>query len=336
MNSHQGRDEALIIDYLLGQCDEQSHREVRSRLEREETFRKLHEDISNTFAALRLAPEPVCPDDLVDRTLARLRQVRQTEALLARQEIAQRASRPVFSLKELTAVAVSLFLLASIFIPSMYYGRSRRLRSACAAQLGGIGTAFHAYAAANDGFLPNSSIRNTRWLANGTTPAASNSMGLFKLLSQGYVASPRQFQCPAVGGESFVVEAGMVDFPSGGHISYSYQHMLGPEGLSRNDPDVAAVADRMAVLADSTPVFDSRHFFAERVRASASPSHSGRGQNVLYLSGLVRWCQEATAGVADNNIYLAEGIYEYHGDEAPTNDTDSFLLPAYSAAETDR
>ena len=336
MDSHKERDEALLIDYLLDRCDDEAYREVRSRLEEEEAFRKLHEDLSNTLAALRLAPEPVCPHDLVDRTLARLRQVRQTEALLARQEIARRASRPVFSLRELTAVAVSLFLLAAILIPSMYYGRARRLRSACAGQIGEIGTALLAYAAANDGFLPNSSIRNTRWLANGTKSAASNSVGLFKLLLQGYVSSPGQFQCPAVGGETFAVEAGMTDFPSGGHVSYSYQHMLGPKGLSRNDPEISAVADRMAILADSTPVFDSRRFLPERVGASASLNHSGRGQNVLYLSGVVRWSEDAAVGVADNNIYLAEGIYNYRGDETPADKTDSFLLPAYSATDASK
>ena len=44
----------------------------------------------------------------------------------------------------------------------------------------------------------------------------------------------------------------------------------------------------------------------------------------------MEWAQTAEAGVMGNNIYLAEGVYEYRGDERPSTPTDTFLLPAYS------
>ena len=34
-----------------------------------------------------------------------------------------------------------------------------------------------------------------------------------------------------------------------------------------------------------------------------------------------------------NNIYIAEGIYTYRGDETPVSPTDTFLMPAYTSEE---
>ena len=63
--------------------------------------------------------------------------------------------------------------------------------------------------------------------------------------------------------------------------------------------------------------------------ASAGDNHQGAGQNVLYLDGHVSWSDTAQAGVRGNNIFLAEGIFHYRGDETPAGPTDTFLLPAY-------
>ena len=61
-----------------------------------------------------------------------------------------------------------------------------------------------------------------------------------------------------------------------------------------------------------------------------SYNHDRAGQNVLYLGGSVVWAETAAVGVDDDNIYLAGDVLEYAGDEAPADDTDSFLLPAYT------
>ena len=41
----------------------------------------------------------------------------------------------------------------------------------------------------------------------------------------------------------------------------------------------------------------------------------------------MRWFTHAQAGVNGNNIWLADGIYDYRGDEKPTSPVDTFLLP---------
>ena len=52
--------------------------------------------------------------------------------------------------------------------------------------------------------------------------------------------------------------------------------------------------DRLPLLADQPP----------GGLTGASPNHGGRGQNVLYIGGHVRWCTERTVGVDLDDIYL--------------------------------
>ena len=85
----------------------------------------------------------------------------------------------------------------------------------------------------------------------------------------------------------------------------------------------------MAVLADSSPVFTGGQFNPDRI-TSSSDNHHGKGQNIWFLAGHVAWSPTPAAGVAGNNIYLIEGLDSYRGDETPTDETDTFLLPAYS------
>lgn len=327
MTDQKHDNEVLLIDFLLGRCDEAQESKVRDRLSSEKAFRNLHDQISHTFSALSLAPQVAPPAELVEKTLRRIRQAQQTQALLSREQLSKRLLRPTFSLRELATVAAAVILMAFIFVPSVRQARRLAISGRCASQIGQIGSALLAYANANNDYLPGVGGQERRWLPAVDSPAVSNSAGLFKLVNY---ASPVVFQCPAVAGGSFVVRAGMMDFPAGRFISYSYQYTLGPDGLSRTDPVMTGVAESMAILADNTPVFRDGRFLRDRVRASASDNHGGTGQNVLYLDMHVEWAKKASVGVLGNNIYLAEGIYEYRGDEAPVGPTDTFLLPAYS------
>ena len=134
-----------------------------------------------------------------------------------------------------------------------------------------------------------------------------------------------------MGGPSFVVRAGMTDFPSATFISYSYHHTSGPDRPRLNDPRLQGVKEHMAILADSTPLFDDGTFRPDRVNASAGDNHGVTGQNVLYLDMHVDWKDEASVGVNRDNIFLAGSIRDYHGTEAPAGPQDTFLLPAFSA-----
>ena len=90
-----------------------------------------------------------------------------------------------------------------------------------------------------------------------------------------------------------------------------------------------AVAGRMAILGDRNPLFNNGRFIPKRIESLVSDNHGQTGQNVLYLDMHVEWAETPSAGVDGNNIFLAEGIYEYTGNEEPTGPTDTFLLPTY-------
>ncbi|MHC4562318.1 MAG: hypothetical protein ACYS8X_06035 [Planctomycetota bacterium] len=334
-NDKKLRDEMLLIDFLLGNCTSQEASEIVCRLDGEPEFRRLHDDLEHTFAALGKLPEPAAPDDLTARTMATINASRRRSARLAR-DSRGRAAASMFSLREVAAVAAAVVLMAVVVVSSMGRAEQSKLRRHCASNTAHIGMALSEYHLGNDGRLPDIDAAECRWMTNADGSAVSTSSGLFKLVRQRYVPVG-VFVCPAEGNPGrFDVHAGMVDFPSADHINFSYQNTLGGKKLSVRNPRLAgAVADQMAILADQSPVFAGMRFNRDRIATSsdnhaARPGGKGPGQNVLYLSGHVQWRRTPEAGVDNNDIFLINDVDNYEGDEVPTDDTDTFLLPAYS------
>ena len=335
--SQMTNNQELLTDYILGRLEPQARQEVRELIEGQDDVRRMHDDLRNTFAALDLSIEVEPPADLVERTMARIRSAKRTDALLAREQLTRRdVIRPTFSMREVAAVAGIVLLIGSIFVLSFRDADRRRLRVECAQNAARIGTAMMSYANRNDGRLPSTTAPNDRWLAATDQPAASNSQALFHLVREKYLQPPT-FQCPAVGGDSFTVRPEMTDFPGAKFIGYSYQHSIGPKGLSLEDKRLQAVQASMAILADSSPVFNGGRFRADCIGRQAGDNHDRTGQTVLYMDMHVDFKANPSVGVGGNNIYLVDGVTEYQGNEKPAWPGDSFLLPAYSPAsrETD-
>jgi len=331
MTDQQNTDQGLLIDFLRGECNEHAARDVRQRLESDAEFRQVHDDLVNTLSAVELAPEVEPPADLVERTLWRVSAAGRTNELLAREQARPRSIVPTFSFRELVGLAAAVFLLAVILVPSLQQARDVRLAGLCGSNVGQIGRALQAFASDNEGDLPSACRTRRRWLPGQDEPTVSNSAALFRLVRQGY-ESPMVFQCPGVRRGSFVVNAGMVDFPAGDYVGYSYQHSLGPNPPNINSPQLAGKTDQMVILADSSPMFANGHFRRDRLGASAGDNHRGKGQNVLYLDMHVQWAIRANVGVEGDNIFLAEGVQDYQGTETPASGTDTFLLPSYSGS----
>jgi hypothetical protein len=331
-NDKRHHDEQLLIDFLMDRLDAPQAAKVRRRLEDDPSFSNLHKDLQATFTVLSLSEDRPAPEGLAERTLLAVQSARQTDSLIAREEMAtRRAYWPTFSMRELTALAASVLILASVFIPSLRMASRNGARYACLSNVGQLGTALQTYAAANNGQLPTAIGQQARrWLPAGNEPAVSNSTGLFRLVLSAH-AAPSQFICPAVGGDSFAVTSSMVDFPASNYVQYSYQHAVGRQPIFVTDRDLADVRSSMAILADSNPLFANGRFLKHRMDSPLSDNHDGQGQNVLYLDMHAEWATNAAVGVRNDNIYLAEGVYQYDGDEAPVRKTDSFLLPASCA-----
>jgi hypothetical protein len=319
------QDEQLLIDYVLGKCDEISRQQVEERLGADKDFAQLHLDISRTFGALERYSAPEPPANLLERTMAKVRASRSSEALLKVQPVARTIRMPMFSLRELSAIAAALLLMAGILLPTLRQASRMRDMNTCALNQGQIGTALGQYAGEHNENLPASAATGEAWLDGADARVASNSAGMFGLVPAGYVA-PSAFQCPAVGGQAFAVAAGMSDFPTARNVSYSYQHSLaGP--LNRANPALRDRTREMAILADATPVFVNGVFTPERVHRAVSENHPTGAQNVLYLDMHVATATSANVGVDGNNIWLVDGVTNYKGTERPAGASDSFLLP---------
>jgi len=330
MNANRNDDVELLIEYVLGRCEPETARAVRGRLESDPAFARLHQNIVNTFSAMDLCVETPPPDGLAAKTMERIRQQSNLTRLITREESSRRRFiRPTFRWTEVGTVAAAMLILAAVFIPAVQKGKQLAERTACASNVGAIGTGLLAYGADYEGQLPSGDDQVARWLPAEEQPAASNSAALFKLIREGY-ARPTLFQCPAVGSGSFVA-AGLTDFPAGRYVGYSYQHALGPESSSRLS--LPRIPGEMAILADATPLFERGHFRPDRLRDALSDNHGRTGQNVLYVNGQVIWAQTPNVGVERDDIYSAEGVTAYRGLEQPSDPTDTFLLPNYTGGE---
>ena len=93
MNEPNHPDEALLIDFLLGRCDDAAAADVRRRLEGEAALRRLRDNVARTLEAVNLVGQDEPPADLVHDTMERIRQAQETTALLEREEIGRPAGR---------------------------------------------------------------------------------------------------------------------------------------------------------------------------------------------------------------------------------------------------
>ncbi len=317
-------DEQLLIDFILGRCDEPVAEDVRRRLESGGEFALLHEGISRTFAALGLCESARMPADLCERTLARVSSSGRAEVLqTVHPSGGMLLSR--FSIRELSALAAAAVIVVGILLPSLRQAHRLANRSLCANNVWAVGAALNHYANDSEGNFPSGPAATEAWLHQPGRKYASNSAVLF-LLVRGRSASPEVFQCPSAGGRAFVLSDDMTDFPSPQSINYSYQHSLNTP-VRRDVGSLATVAEQMVILADTTPVFTGGTFRPERAERAVSENHPDGGQNVLYLDGHVKWATDCRIGVNGDNIWLVEGVSNYTGKEKPASPTDTFLLP---------
>jgi hypothetical protein len=287
----------------------------------------ISEDIKNALSALDALPSHEPFDDLVPQTLQRIEQYQTTQKLIVH-ESRRPMYQATFSLREVLTVAAVLLVMVMLFVPSIKQAKHVAMVNMCASNMGRIGTGLTQYANMNGDYLPAPQTTDMRWLPLPDKPVSTTN-GLFKLVRSDYT-KPMLFECPAVECCTFVMGDQMSDFPAAKYVSYSYQHDLGAQKLRLKNSPLDPVADKMAILADSNPIFIGGKFHPELLQAKASPNHNGQGQNVLYLDMHVNWATDANAGIDGDNIYTIQGVSNYQGDEAPSKPTDSFLLPIVS------
>lgn len=295
-------------------------------------------------------------DALVQRTLAAVREQQQRERF-AQQIDMLRAPRQSLGIGwgRLAMSAAVLILGLSLLMPVLEQNHNQAVSAVCASNMSLAGQGFAQYAADHDGQMPRRALRvGDVWWQVGqpigsndpahvdeAAPVQSNSAHLFVLVRRGYV-SPRDLACPANPHASQKVHPSQRDWLTPQAVSFSYQNQYTDKPMHLTTGRRAA---SFAILADKNPLFvasaDPRtgqiriHFDASRSTVESSRMHAGSGQNVLFADASVLWKVRPTIQIDDpdaasadqDNIWTLRNVETYNGNEAPQDESDSFLVP---------
>lgn len=233
---------------------------------------------------------------------------------------------------DLVGVAAMLLLGISVVWPVLSAVQRRQDKTGCMANLGAVASAMSKYAGDNRDALPvaTASLGGTWWDVGN--PVRSNSANLFTLARKGYTAV-EHLACPAKQWSATACPSPKEqDWRDIRDISYSYQVMFGTARPRWNGPD------RVAVLADRSPIVLRNLRGEPAYPLENSPNHCQQGQEVLFSDGSAQWMTTPELPSGDN-IWLPRPVEELirrlegreplrlQGNETPGSEVDAFLGP---------
>jgi hypothetical protein len=168
-------------------------------------------------------------------------------------------------------------------------------RNACANNLRKFWVGVEVYSDHNNGEFPRVEAQGPRGVAGIFVPILRDA-GLIQDVSVGCAASgerpPANFSVRDV--EEMSANSPQQFRRVASDLAGSYAYCLGyregstHRGLRRDS-------------GDSLPIMADR---SQRSGEGNSPNHGGKGQNVLYTGGWVRWCVQPNVGINGDDIYL--------------------------------
>lgn len=274
----------LILDFYFRCGDEISINHGRDLIAANPEAATLYDNLESTLKELDAVKYEPCPDNLVEVTIARLRQAASQESqrplerenpapqfaisdliqaeqnkrnLPFAQATAQNKTHiSKFRLAQIAAVAALFLAISGIGFPVFSNLRQSSWKTACLANFGRIGQAISRYAGEHDGHLPSVPMAaGSPWIRIGDQgdENQSNTRHLWILVKLGY-ASPADFVCPGAplgrffSGDSMAV-AQLKDFPCHRNINYSFQLLCGNSNLD--------TSGFLLLLADRNPLFQN-------------------------------------------------------------------------------
>jgi hypothetical protein len=248
--------------------------------------------------------------------------------------------RPLF---EVFAAAASIALIAGIMFPSFGLARAKYQQVACQNNMRVLGAGFAS--SVGDNSRNNDNLSQVRvkagspWWKIGDQgqQVRSNTRYPFMLIKGGYVDA-RAFVCKGdKGAELFKYQAAnspqLYDFSSHKNVSYSFTLFCD----KNTDP---LLCSQKVIASDLNPVFQKirceKTIFQgmdefvklqlnEQLKQSMSVNHKGKGQNLLYGDGSVKYTK--TRVVNGDDIFTVKDVDSYTGREIPTLKNDIFLVP---------
>lgn len=346
MSSLNNAQKQLLFDYCLGLTTENETAEaealISSSREASETCHKLRA----TLAPLDSVEVQDCPDELAERTIARISSAADSSELRLQQLIAAEQKRPAVKVRfwhnigEMAAVAAIIIFLAGILFPPLSLARQKYWQQRCQMQLGNIFQGVTRYSADYDGKLPAVIGRpDTPWCRVGYQGQEdySNTRSMWRLVKGGYVKNPADFVCPGRSqGRASQLDAAKVqsynDFPARRYVTYS------PRIICTKAANGFSLM-REPLMADLNPIFENlpqeityeiKLRLNDKSFSINSTNHRGHGQNVLFGDSHVQFIKIRLVGVTEDDIFTLREMqpgFEVKGCEVPSCDTDVFLAP---------
>ena len=338
------RDELeLIFDYCLGVATpedlEKAHQLIASNPEAADFCTK----VQTSIGPLGEWTVELCPDELVEKTIARVNQavkagpVKLDELLATEQARSSSVGSTLWvNLGRRLAMAAAFMIVGSVVLYTTRYMRYEAWRTQCEAQLARIAQGLSSYAGDHQGKLPAvATSAGSPWWKVGYPGSenVSNTRHIWLLPKSGY-ANPNDFVCPAVRSADLTAISAeqaqqLRDFPNRKYISYSLR-------LICQQPQSLSSFGRKLIIADMNPLFENlpadfggplRIQLDDRLLKLNSSNHKGKGQSILFSDGSVQFVKTRQVGASNDDIFTLRGTQLYQGFEVPTCDTDDFLAP---------
>ncbi len=365
MSRLKKEEQDLILDFYFRCGDEVSINEGRDLIAANPEAAMLYDNLESTLKELDAVKYEPCPDNLVEVTIARLKQAASqvahdplehkesphpfaiSDLIRAEQnkpnipflQASSRISR--YRLTQIAAIAAVFLAISGIGFPVFSNMRQSAWKTACLSNFGRLGQAITRFAGDHDGQLPSVPMTaGSPWYKIGEQGSEnqSNTRHLWILIQQGY-SSPEDFVCPghrqseAACGDSTGFSR-LNDFPCHRNISYSYQLLCGKNPLETQGNSFL-LADRNPLFenicsccnpTDNTRIEGFQIRLDPRLLAQMSSNHRGQGQNILRRDGSAVFMIDRQ--FAGDDIYTLKGILVYRGSEIPCMDgKDTFLVP---------
>ncbi|MCF7954312.1 MAG: hypothetical protein K9M75_00780 [Phycisphaerae bacterium] len=347
----------LVLDYFF-QCGTDVHLDSAKQLiESDPRAKDLYEQLKANLQHLDHVDHDAhaeCPDHLAEITVNKLKVASSAENARLQTLLAEEGEKAADSfatpndniditrfrsfwqnLPDVATVACVLLIVASVSFPTFNHMRSKARQIACSAGMFRVGEGIASYRNDNNDSLPAvATVAGDPWWKVGDQGQKnqSNTRHPWILVKNGYVDAA-DFVCP---GRKDGVKAEFTkeqlqklnDFPSRGHISYSFMFMCDKRAKRQWN-------GRTVIMADLNPIFEgvstssSREQFEElsigdQLRNAMSSNHK-KGQVILFMDGSAMY--KKVRVISGDDIYTARDKTAYTGCEVPGDIQDIFLVP---------
>jgi hypothetical protein len=333
----------LIFDYSIGLTSQEQTAEVKMLISTNQEAAEIYSRLKAALSPLESMEPQICPDDLVERTIAYVGEHADSSQYQLEQLLAAEQTKPAtvkigfwHNLTEIAAVAASIMLIVGVLVPTMGFARQKYWQSKCSAQLCSFFEGLSNYMTDHDGQHPAvAKTAGASWWKIGYQGQEnqSNTRRVY-LLVLGHYVRPGIFICPGnkAGRNLQQIDSSKVqdykDFPARRYVTYSFQ-------ISCSQTSGGKLTCRQVVMADTNPLFEKLPNYDSpflvrldrRLLTVNSSNHNSRGQNVLFGDGRVEFLKTRYIGISHDDIFTLQNTDIYQGYEMPTCETDFFLAP---------